>query len=162
MRQIFRLPSARDWRLTALGLIVFGLIAVPFGLVSGVYSWAPEPDLGSIARVALIAFIAPAFFEELVFRGPLTALKSNGKPVPAWLIAISLAAFIAWHPLNTFLFMPQAAELFTDWRFLAVAGWLGVVATALALRTRSIWTAIIFHWAVVVGWKALLGAPQFL
>lgn len=157
-----RAPTVRDWQLTGLGLLVFAVTAVPLGFMTGVYRWAPDSDLGGLLRVALIALIAPAILEELVFRGPLVWLQSKRGTAPAWAIGLSLMAFIAWHPLNTVLLMPQAADLFTDWRFLVSAAWLGVIATILVLRTKSIWTAIVFHWVVVVGWKAFLGAPSFL
>lgn len=158
---MFRLPGLRDVIATVFAILVFGSLAVPFGLFSGLFAWSPEPDVGQVLRVVLIAFFVPAFFEELIFRGPLVLLQSRRGSVPTFVLLVSLVAFVAWHPINTVLFMPQAADVFRDWRFLAVAAWLGIVASALALRTGSIWTAIIFHWLVVVGWKGLLGAPDF-
>jgi len=160
--ELFRLPKLSDWRTTFLGTIAFCALALPFGFLSGLFSWMPEQDVTNVLRVALIAFVLPAFVEEVVFRGPLIWAKQSKGELPILAMVISLIAFVAWHPINTVLFMPQAAELFRDWRFLLIALWLGVIATMVSLRSGSIWTAIIFHWGVVVAWKAFLGAPAFL
>ncbi|MEL7111674.1 MAG: CPBP family glutamic-type intramembrane protease [Pseudomonadota bacterium] len=158
---MFRLPGPRDATVTLVGILVFSSVAIPFGVASELFVWLPELDAGKVLRIAILVFFVPAFFEELMFRGPLLWLRSRRQTVPKWALVVSLVAFVAWHPINTVLFMPQAADVFRDWRFLAVAAWLGIVATVLALRTGSIWTAIIFHWLVVVAWKSLLGAPDF-
>lgn len=162
MVELFRPPKTSDWKIAFLGFIVFSAVAFPFGFFTGLFSWSPERDVTAILRVAVIAFVLPAFVEEVVFRGPLVWIKQSSGAVPRFVIAISLITFVAWHPINTILFMPQASELFRDWRFLTIALCLGVTATAIALRSESIWTAIIFHWSAVVAWRAFLGAPAFL
>ena len=80
---------------------------------------------------------------------------------PLWTIGLSLLAFILWHPLNATVNLVEARDLFFDWRFLTVATGLGAVATYLAIRTRSLWPPVLFHWLAVVGWTAFLGAPNF-
>lgn len=159
---LFAWPSWQSWRFAAFCTLGFSAIAVPFGLLTGLYSWAPTPFSASLIGLALYLFVIPAVLEELVFRGPLLWWKARKGSVPLWLIAVSLSLFILWHPANTYLFMPEARDLFSDLRFLTVAGALGTVATLLALRTRSLWPPIVFHWLVVVGWKMLLGAPDFV
>lgn len=159
---LFKWPSRAAWQLTALSLIAFSALAIPFGLSTGLYAWAPVAIDGALIGFALYLFIVPAVLEELVFRGPLLWWRDRKGTVPVWIIAVSLALFIAWHPVNTYLFMPEARELFSDWRFLSVAAALGAVATFLALKTRSLWPPIVFHWLIVVGWKSLLGAPDFV
>ena len=138
------------------------VLALPFGLASGFYQWTAPPSGLSLLRTAVIAFFLPAVFEELVFRGPLLWAQTNLDEVPAWAIGLSLAAFVAWHPINAHTLLPQADPVFLDVRFLAIAALLGAVATLMALKTRSLWPPILFHWSVVVGWKATLGAPGFL
>ena len=159
---LFRWPSASDWRFTALCVLGFILIAVPFALISGIYRWTPNLISTHLVRVALIALILPALMEELVFRGPLFWLQRARGTVPLWASLISLVAFVSWHPINALTFMPQAASTFLDPRFLVVTTVFGAAATLVTLRSRSLWPAIAFHWLLVVAWKGLFGAPSFL
>lgn len=158
---MFAAPSKQDWRRTGVAFLAFAAIATTFGLATGLYTYAPVTDLPQLARFSAIAFLTPGILEELAFRGPLVWLvRRKGRAAP-WAIALSLALFILWHPFNAAVYLTQAQDLFFDWRFLTVAAGLGAVATWLALRARSLWPAIIFHWLCVAGWKAFLGAPTF-
>ena len=159
---LFRLPSTADWLLALACAAGFAALAVPFGLVSGIYRWAPDLLSADTLRVAAISLVLPALMEELVFRGPLMWAAVKRGRAPVWFIVLSLVVYVAWHPLNAFLFMPQAAETFLDWRFLAVTTLFGAAATWMTLRARSLWPAILFHWLLVVAWKGLFGAPSFL
>lgn len=159
---MFTFPRPADWRLTGIAFVVFTLISVPAGLATGVFQLGFPDDLATLARTAAIALILPALFEELVFRGPLFWLATNESKYLLPAAAVSLALFILWHPLNGIFLMTEARSLFTDWRFLSLAGLLGLFATQLAIKTRSIWLPVIFHWLCVVGWKAFLGGTQFL
>ena len=159
---LFRCPSEADWRFTALVCFGFALIAVPTALVTGVYRWAPDLFDLELLRVALIALVLPALLEELVFRGPLIWVLEKRGRVPIWMVLISLAAFVGWHPVNAFTLMPQAASTFLDPRFIFITALFGAAVTILALRTRSLWPAIVLHWILVVSWKGLFGAPSFL
>ncbi|MEM6652021.1 MAG: CPBP family glutamic-type intramembrane protease [Pseudomonadota bacterium] len=159
---MFQWPDRQGWRFSVFCLLAFCGLALPFGLWTGLYSWAPTPLSWSLIGFALYLFVIPAALEEVVFRGPLLWSQARKESVPVWLIVVSLSLFIVWHPANTYVFMPEARDLFSDWRFLTVAGALGCAATLLALRTRSLWPPIVFHWLVVVGWKALFGAPDFV
>ena len=159
--QIFAIPHRRDWIRSALAFVGFAGIATTFGLASGLYTYAPITDPAVLVRFSAIAFVTPGILEELAFRGPLVWLAMTRGRAPAWAIALSLLLFILWHPFNATVYLIEAQDLFFDWRFLAVAAGIGVVATWLALRAQSLWPAIIFHWLAVTGWKAFLGAPQF-
>jgi len=156
----FHVPSRANALISLYWTLGFLIFAVPFGLVTGLYDWAPQFDPSVILKSAMITLVLPAFFEELFFRGPLLVLQARGRRVPAWAIILSLALFVLWHPFNGTLIMDDARELFTDWRFLTVATILGAVATVIALQTRSLWLAVLFHWGVVLGWKVFLGAPD--
>ncbi|MEO0549651.1 MAG: CPBP family glutamic-type intramembrane protease [Pseudomonadota bacterium] len=159
---LFRWPNRQDWLITLLGITAFAAVAVPFALLSGIYTWTPDLLSRDTLRVAVVALVLPALMEELVFRGPLVWWQQKRGHVPNWLVLISLAAFVAWHPINAFTFMPQAAEIFLNWRFLAVTSVFGALVTLITLRSRSLWPAILFHWLLVVAWKGLFGAPSFL
>lgn len=159
---LFRRPTWQDWAFTALCMLIFAAIAIPVGTMLETLRWAPDLMSTETLRVALIALILPALLEEVVFRGPLIWWRERHVRVPFFLIVPLLVAFIAWHPINAFTFMPQAAETFLDWRFLLVAGLFGLAATVMTLRSRSLWPAIVSHWLMVVAWKGLFGAPSFL
>ena len=159
--KMFDWPGLSDWRFSAVVFIGFAALATAFGLGTGLYTYAPVTDMSAIARFAAIAFVAPGLLEELVFRGPLVWRAVQRKPVPAWAIVLSLLLFILWHPFNASVYLIDARDLFFDWRFLTVAAGLGAVATWLAVRTRSLWPPVIFHWLAVTAWKAYLGAPDF-
>jgi predicted Abi (CAAX) family protease len=68
----------------------------------------------------------------------------------------SLALFVLWHPVQVWLGLPMAQDVFLDWRFLIIAALLGIACTIGWQRSGSIWPAMAIHWAAVVGWKALL------
>ena len=159
---LFRNPDRQGWGVFLLCLLGFSVVALLFGVLSGFYRWTAPPGMAEFMRMAAIIFVIPAIGEELVFRGPLVWLREKRGAVPAWAIAVSLITFIAWHPINAYTFMPQAREIFLDPRFLLIAALLGVFATVLALRTRSLWPPILLHWALVLVWKAFLDAPGFL
>lgn len=160
---MFRLPTTGDWRFTALVALTFWVLAGTFSVSTGLFQVVLTDDWAGLLRIALIAFVIPAFFEELIFRGPLLSLKHHLKK-QHFIVAsvILLAAFVAWHPINGAFLLTDAYQLFTDPRFLAIAALLGFVAMLLTIRTQSILPAVIFHWLSVVGWKAFLGGPSFL
>jgi predicted Abi (CAAX) family protease len=141
-----------------LAPVLFWCVAVPFGLLSGLLHWQPQFD--GFWLSALVIFFIPALFEEVLFRGPLLLVKEQRKVLP--IAAILLLLFVLWHPLNTFLFMPEARSLFTDPRFLFVAFGLGMTCTFLMLQSRHLLPAIMFHWLCVLGWKTLLGGQALM
>ena len=159
---IFSRSSISDWQRTALATLVFAALAAIFGQLTGLLTFTVTDDFGGLARIAAIAFVLPALVEETVFRGPLIWLANKGGANMLIATGLSLTLFVIWHLVNASLFLPAARETFFDWRFLTLATALGLVATWLALRARSLWPPIIFHWLIVVGWKAFLGGPEFL
>ena len=71
--------------------------------------------------------------------------------------ALALLAFIAWHPLQVGLGLPYAQVVFLRPDFLLIAALLGLACTISYRRSGSLQPAILMHWAVVAGWKALTG-----
>lgn len=155
------LPTFSDVKFALIALSVFGVVIVPFGLSTGLLELSPMRDLAEIGQVAIIAFFIPALFEEALFRGPLAFMSDIGSRKLLPVVALSLSLFVLWHPFNAYVFLSDARELFFDWRFLFVAAFLGIVATWLAVKSRSLWPAILFHWLAVVGWKIFFGGPRF-
>jgi uncharacterized protein len=157
---LLRWPDSPGWRLTALALGLHAAFALPFGLLTGLYGWDPRIDL-DLLRVALVALVVPALCEEAVFRGAIMPGRAEAPVAPVSAL-VALVAYLAWHPINATLFFPEVLPLFSDWRFLIVTGSLGVVCAWLWRATGSLWPPVLVHWAVVVAWKGLLGAPRML
>lgn len=163
-------PNAAARRACALPFIFFITIALPFGFLSGLFSW--QPTGVNFGRTVLVAFFLPALLEELIFRAPLLWFRQRGSVF--WPAVLSLSLFVLWHPLNGWLFLPAAKTLFFDPRFLFIAFGLGLTCTIATLGTNlnatdstkectgSLWPAILGHWLLVISWNALLGGPQLL
>jgi predicted Abi (CAAX) family protease len=120
------------------------------------FSWTE--DLGALFRIAIIALVAPAVGEELLFR--VLLLPPPGPLVPAWRIALSTGLFVLWHPPQALLFGPHWAAVVLNPGFLAAVAVLGIALCRLYTRTGSIWPCVLLHWAAVVAWKAFLGGPS--
>ncbi|MGJ3232603.1 MAG: CPBP family glutamic-type intramembrane protease [Oceanicaulis sp.] len=151
-------PRARDWvealgALTLLAMAGAGLALGTQALQYDVTFAAARAEPGRLALIALIAVLVPALGEELVFRG--LAQPARPDTAAAWAVSgLSLAGFILWHPAQVRLGLPSAQAVFLEPGFLAMAGLLGLVCTALVHRSESLWTAVVVHWLVVVAWKA--------
>ena len=158
IRAALRLPAAKAWRRLAIeaawSLPLAALLCSLGGLLE--FGWTDDPAL--LLRLALVALVAPAFGEELLFR--VLLLPAPGEPVPAWRIALSAALFVLWHPPQAWLFGPHWAAVVLDPFFLAAVAVLGVALGRLYARTGSIWPCVLLHWTAVVGWKALFGAAS--
>lgn len=155
-------PGAWWWVILLLG--AYGLVAVPFGAATGILH--PRMTSASLPRFlafGLVVFVVPCLAEELLFRVVLLPHPSENMPAGrrALVVAAGLGAFVLWHPLNAWLLLPAARPLFWDGRFLALAGLLGAGCAALYQRSGSIWPGTVFHWAIVVGWKGMLGGSGY-
>ena len=152
------LPPAQAWRRLAIEAawslpLALGLCALG-GLAR--FGWTGDPAL--LLRLALVALVAPAFGEELLFR--VLLLPAPGRPVPTRRILLSAALFVLWHPPQAWLFGPHWAAVVLNPFFLAAVFVLGIALGRLYARTGSIWPCMLLHWTAVVGWKALFGAPS--
>jgi predicted Abi (CAAX) family protease len=111
-----------------------------------------------LIRLALVALVAPALGEELLFR--VLLLPRPGEPASAKTIAWSVLLFVLWHPPQALLFGPEWGKVVLNAGFLAAVAVLGVALARLYLRTGSVWPCMLLHWTAVVGWKAFFGAPS--
>lgn len=153
-------PSFRELGLVCVTTLVFGLLAIPFGLATGHFEFTvPVDHVSTLTAYVVVAFLFPATAEELVFRAAL--LPRRDETVSARrrgiVLVLALGLFVLWHPLNAWLFLPWTRPLFYRWDFLVVAGLLGIGATFLHQRCRGIWPSVLFHWIAVVVWKLALG-----
>jgi predicted Abi (CAAX) family protease len=163
-------PKSMGW-LSTLGLLLtYGVIALGFGWKTGFLRFDNQfkgsfqgSGLHEILFVGKLFFL-PALFEELLFRLLLiphpieTAVFID---IVKWSI-LSLLAFIIYHPLNALTFYPAGKPTFWDWRFLTLTGLLGAVCSIAYYHTGSIWSSILIHWIVVVGWIKLFGGKRLL
>jgi predicted Abi (CAAX) family protease len=160
VRSCATIPTPAQWLEVAVLAVLFALVAVPVGLASGLLTFAPTGD----ARLTLLGFAAvalgvPCFAEELLFRAallPHPSEKSSRRWV-AWSVAVSVSAFVLWHPFGGWLFAPWARPLFYNGVFLVLCAMFGLVASVAYLRTGSVWPCVLMHWAVVVAWKLWFG-----
>ena len=143
------LPGRIHWLETfALAVLICALGAL---IAPELLNTSNSPPMSEMLLIAVVAFFIPAALEEIVFRGLLLP-----QPTLTW-ISISTACFIAWHPLEAWLFFPDASEIFLNPKFLACVGALGLACCWTRYRSNSLWTSITLHWSVVVMWKAAGG-----
>jgi uncharacterized protein len=153
-------PNWRTWAYTGLVFAAYAALAWGIGFGTGLYRFEPQLD-GDLLRIAVIALFVPAIGEEVFFRGLLVPTRTEkAQALPQ--IGLGLTAFLAWHPINAWLFFPGVLPLFSDWRFLVVTALLGVACVHLWRKIGSLWPPVALHWLAVVIWKGFLGAPRML
>lgn len=166
---ISTLPTIADWMIAATTLLIYGTIAILIGRATNFISLNLPNSLKELLNPSLIRqlarlFILPAFVEEIIFRCLLiphpieTAITTE-----IWQSSIvSLILFIMYHPLNALTFYPPGKQTFVDWRFLTLAGLLGIACSVAYLFTSSLWVSIVIHWLVVFIWLEFLGGKERL
>ena len=153
-------PDRRAWRDAALLMIVLAVIALPLGIVLGhlQFIWT-DASPSEFAIFAGIAIVVPCFGEELLFRVFLVPHPQEVFPVwqrLGW-SGLALLLFVAWHPLNGWLWKVSARSIFFDPAFLALAAVLGLICTIAYWRSGSIWPPLLIHWLALLFWKGCLG-----
>jgi predicted Abi (CAAX) family protease len=156
-RAVRTIPDAAAWRRTALEAAWAIPALLLLGFAGGLLRLGPIEDPARLLRLAPVALVLPAFGEELLFRAAM--LPPPGRPAPGWRLALPVALFVAWHPLQAPLFGPRWAAVVLDPWFLAATALLGIALTRIYRATGSIWPCVALHWVVVVGWK-VLGGPS--
>jgi predicted Abi (CAAX) family protease len=148
-------PGREDVGYCVVVLLAYLLTALPFGYLTGFMT--PSPLGGDLRRLALLPislFIMPSLLEEAFFRGLMLPHRQwRLPPARRRLSAVtSVAAFVAWHPLNAATINPAAYPVFTDPVFLVLVALLGTACTLTYLKTGSIWVPVFIHWLTVVVW----------
>jgi predicted Abi (CAAX) family protease len=152
-----RWPDARQWLQVAPVLAATAGLVLAIAMVGGFAHWAPLPFGAEWLRIAAIALVLPALVEEIVFRGLLMPVPGIASMrIGMWL---SIALFVAWHPLQAIGFGPPWSALFLAPAFLAAVLVLAVGLTHVRIVTGSLWPAILGHWATVAAWKLLFAGP---
>ncbi|AFY95204.1 type II CAAX prenyl endopeptidase Rce1 family protein [Chamaesiphon minutus] len=166
---LITIPSSSEWLLGLCLLISYAAIALSIGFKSGFLSFhAFAPKLGSRLwqqmRSWMSLFFMPALVEEMLFRLLLIPHPIETASVPnIWIWSlISLILFLFYHPFNALTFYKLGNPTFMNWRFLTLAGLLGLVCTIAYLTTGSIWIPIIIHWLIVSSWLDFFGGNRHL
>ncbi|MEM6445759.1 MAG: CPBP family glutamic-type intramembrane protease [Cyanobacteria bacterium P01_D01_bin.123] len=101
-----RFPKPIAW--LEMGGYFIGFMAISYAVKPELINLNLAPSPSQLLAIALVAFAIPAFTEECVFRGLLT---------PAFELrwaCLSTFAYVVWHPLGAYVFLPAALPLFTD------------------------------------------------
>ena len=152
-----RWPNARQWLQAAPVLAATAAIVLAIAMIGGLAHWAPLPLGTDWLRIAAIALVLPALVEEIVFRGLLMPVPGIASMrIGMWL---SIALFVAWHPLQAVAFGPPWSALFLAPAFLAAVLVLAIGLTHVRIVTGSLWPAILGHWLIVAAWKLLFAGP---
>ena len=141
-------------REAAWSLPLAALLCALGGLLA--FGWTDDPNL--LLRLALVAVIAPALGEELLFR--VVLLPPPGESVTLSRVLLSAGLFVLWHPPQALLFGSYWAAVVLNPGFLAAVFVLGIALARLYARTGSIWPCVLLHWMAIVVWKAFFGAPS--
>eukprot|EP01062_Namystynia_karyoxenos_P049059 TRINITY_DN3748_c0_g3_i1.p2 TRINITY_DN3748_c0_g3~~TRINITY_DN3748_c0_g3_i1.p2 ORF type:complete len:247 (+),score=86.08 TRINITY_DN3748_c0_g3_i1:103-741(+) len=153
-----RAPGQSDLALSAAGFAAFLIPGAPLAVLSG---FSRRPRLPPRPLDALCAipsvFVAPAVVEEVFFR---VLLLPPPQQTTAWDLGVwlPLLAFLAYH-LDV---LHKHRAVFADVVFLALAGWLGIICTAVYLASGTVWPAVLVHFAAVWCWLFLLGGAEKL
>jgi predicted Abi (CAAX) family protease len=151
--------TGRDWGVMAIGLGLYGAIALTIGFRSGFLRWrSPEGRPLEILKMLVFCFFFPAFWEEFVFRvllipHPETATSTANLILSA---LVSITLFTVYHPLNAIIFYKKGNPTFFQPIFLILAALLGLTCTVVYWLTGSLWTISVLHWLVVVVWLLFL------
>jgi uncharacterized protein len=151
---IAKRPSVGEWRNASLEALWLAPMLALLGVTGEFVGVAPTPDAVTFLSIAAVAFIVPAFAEELIFRVLLL-----GSAPSVQRCAVAIACFVVWHPLQVFIFGEQWGDVVLNPVFLLAVVVLGIALTRAYLKTRSIWPPVILHWITVLAWK-MAGGPS--
>ena len=147
-------PRLREWLACALEALWLAPVLAFLGIAGGFVGIEQLPDPRAFVSLALVALIMPSLLEELFFRvllvGPAASLAR---------CAGGIALFVAWHPLQIFIFGEEWGRVVLNPLFLLAVAVLGVGLTRVYLKTRSVWPPVVLHWVTVLVWK-LAGGPS--
>ncbi|OYD94184.1 CPBP family intramembrane metalloprotease domain-containing protein [Nostoc sp. 'Peltigera membranacea cyanobiont' 213] len=154
------LLTRQDWLVLVLLLIVYSIIAIPYGWKFGflqINIWSA--NWIDKCLLMLRCLFTPAIIEELFFR---VILLPHPSEITNWLrwslwAIVSLVLFILYHPLNAKLFFKAAIPTFFNHVFLTLTSLLGIICTVAYTLTGSLWVIVLIHWVVVVIWLIVFG-----
>ncbi|NJN07870.1 MAG: CPBP family intramembrane metalloprotease [Richelia sp. RM2_1_2] len=159
------IPAWHDWLIASLALLIYAVIAIPFGLSTGflhLQIWSNKPIYYLL--LTLRCLLTPAITEEFFFRVLFLPHPTEVVNWSKWSIwaGLSLLIYVIYHPLNAKSFYKDGYPTFFDPIFLILATLLGLTCTITYALTGSVWIIIFIHWVVVVLWLAYFGGMSKL
>ncbi|MEH2064166.1 MAG: CPBP family glutamic-type intramembrane protease [Nostoc sp.] len=153
-------PTLKDWLVVALMLIIYSVIALPYGWKFGfldIQIWSA--NWINKCLLALRCLFLAAIVEELFFR---VFLLPHPSEISNWLgvtlgAIVSLFLFVLYHPLNAKTFFKGGITTFYNRVFLVLAAFLGIICTVAYTLTGSLFVIVLIHWVVVVVWLIFFG-----
>lgn len=154
------IPTLKHWLVVALMLIIYSVIALPYGWKFGflhIQIWSA--NWIDKCLLALRCLFLPAIVEELFFR---VFLLPHPSEISNWLgvtlgAIVSLFLFVLYHPLNAKTFFKAGIPTFYNRVFLVLAALLGIICTVAYTLTGSLFVIVLIHWVVVVVWLIFFG-----
>jgi predicted Abi (CAAX) family protease len=155
-------PDGHQWALSGMLFLLFGLLAVPVGFLTGFLRIEVIRSGRTVATLLLSSLFFPAIAEETLFRVILLPHPSEGIPMGMRLLAgmTSLFLFVASHPLKEWRKRSVRSFTFKDPAFLVMATLLGLACTIAYLKSGSIWPPVVIHWVVVFTWLSCFGGRR--
>ena len=150
----------QDWQIVILSLVIYGLVALPLGFLSGFLQFNPGlRSPGEVLSAIIKVLFFPALVEETVFRVQLIPHPVEAVSLKTWVLwmVLSLGLFLIYHPLNALIFYPEGNPTFWNPIFLILAGFLGLICALVYRLTGSLWGIVIIHGLIVFVWLYVLG-----
>ena len=158
-------PTAQDGVLIVQLLGLYGLVAIPIAVLSGLTT-VDFANLTWTTRALLLirVWLFPAFIEEGIWRVLLLPHKTERmSDRRRWFIGLPvLLLFVSIHPLNGMTLFTDALSIFTHPVFLCLTTLLGLICMIAYWRSGSWWVPTIIHWAIVVVWLLVFGGYEQL
>jgi predicted Abi (CAAX) family protease len=141
------------WQSLAL-LGGYGLVSIVFGRATGFTTWESRALTVSDLQMSAWLFFSPALIEEILFRCLLLPHPIEGVSLTQAIVLFlgSTLLFLLYHPANALTFYPPGRPTFWDWRFLTLAGLLGLLCGLSYQLSGSLWLPVLMHWLVVSIW----------
>lgn len=161
-RAFMTLPNRTALRRWAALILLYALVAVPLGLVTGFLRLEPLQGTGRKLLAAATLLVEPGILEELIFRVWLLPHPQEDVSGRRRLVSVvaGLLVFVLAHPISGMTLSPRARDLFTDVAFLLQATLLGAVCSVAYLLSGSIWPPMLLHWIPVTIWILYLGGAR--
>lgn len=158
-------PAREDLPFVIVALGIYAAVAFAIGFGTGFFRISVlKASQATMLVLPVSLFVMPSLLEEILFRGLMLPHRSGNLPTRRWAVffIVSLAAFILWHPLNALTINKAAIPVFTDVRFLLIAGLMAACCSITYFRTGSLWVPILIHWITVVVWVFFLGGRNIV
>ena len=143
--------SRKDWPKAFVGLLAFGLIGIPIGLLSGfLHINVDFPGTGGLLLGLLGGYLLVALPEELLFRGIIQNLVTRQLPSEKLSLGIAAVVFGLSHLNNSTPGFPEP-----NWMYALMAGIAGAAYGWVWQRTNKVAVSALTHALVNLLWSLI-------